>query len=138
MPANHDSVGDLQAKTGAAPDRFGCEKGLENTRLDRGGNPRSIVRNLDQDVLILTGSTNPNRPAALKGIDGIINQIRPDLIELAAIDHNTWQTPVIVTLHSNATFELERHDVQRVFQASMDVDILARRLIHVGIGFDRL
>ena len=83
MRAN-DAENDIESETGAFAYRFGGEKRFKNAVTDFRRYARAVVREFHQHVLGLQTRTNGESLLAIGlGIhraDGIIDQIRPDLI----------------------------------------------------------
>src|SRR5947208_1349489 len=85
MTVRDNSITDNQAETGAGTNRFSGKERLKHPRLDLWGNTRAIVYNFNDQLVILLASTDANFTGSIDSIDGIINQIGPDLIQFASI-----------------------------------------------------
>src|SRR5215813_13923623 len=85
MTITDDAVADDQAKTGAGTDGLGGEKWLEHPRLDVRGNSRSVVRDFNYQLVVLQAGADADFAGAFYGVDGVINEIGPHLIEFAAV-----------------------------------------------------
>ena len=83
MGAN-DPVYGVQAYSCAFADAFGGEEWLKEMRLHRIGNAGPIVDNLNENEIELSGGSNDQLALAAHGIDGIVDEIRPDLIQLTS------------------------------------------------------
>ena len=80
------------------PDRLGGEERLEHALADLGRNARPVVDDADDDALPLAvrGHLDPARLG--DGIERVVDQIRPDLVELADEAANARQVGLDVTV----------------------------------------
>src|SRR5580698_9466122 len=136
MGAN-DPVYGVQAYSCTVADAFGGEKWLKEMRLHSVGNAGPIVDNLNENEIELPGGSNDQLALAAHGIDGIVNEIRPDLVQLTSPRQYPGKVGVKLALHFHAAFQAEFHHGQGAFQTAVNVDFLLRRLVHVGVFFDR-
>src|SRR5262249_31710017 len=86
-----DAVDRVQPQSGAFALRFRGEKGVEDAPLDFRRNARPVVNDLDQNVVRFGRGMNPQVSPAVHGVDGVVDQVRPDLIERAAEGVNARQ-----------------------------------------------
>src|SRR5216683_4231814 len=131
-----DAIDKVQAEASAFTDTLGGEKRIEDARFDIGGNARTVVGNFDQDEIVFASGANAQVAAVAHGIGGVVDQVSPHLVELAAISHDFGQIRSVVAHDANAALEFVMHDGQRGFQALGDVYLLQLGLVHVGIFFD--
>ena len=132
----HNAVNDIQSKAGSLAHTFCREKRLEDVRLHFERDARAVVRDFHKHVFIFASGADGKLSIFFHSIDGIVDQVGPDLIELAAVGHHFRQVWGVLPLDGNAALQFVMHDGERRFQALLDVDFLQRRLVHVGIFFD--
>ena len=82
---------DVEAQAGALADRLGGEERLEHALADVGGNARPVVDDADDDALALAGRGHVDAARLRNGIERVVDQVRPDLIELAGEAANARQ-----------------------------------------------
>ena len=80
----HDTLNRVEAESGAFADSLGGKERLEDMRLYLGRNSRSVVGDLNYHTIVLAIRSNLKPALASHSIDGIVDDIRPNLIELAA------------------------------------------------------
>jgi hypothetical protein len=80
----YDSVYGVQAYPGAFADALGSEERLKEMRLHRVGNPGSIVDDLNENKIELPGRSNDQFTLAAHSIGGIVDEIRPNLVQLTS------------------------------------------------------
>ena len=85
MALDNDVVADVEAETRAMTGRFRREKSIENLPLNIRRNPGPIVFDLNRQGLSLSPCPNGNSSLASQGIRRIIEDVRPDLVQLATI-----------------------------------------------------
>src|SRR5690348_7479705 len=117
-------------------DRFRREKWLENPALNLGRNTRAAVDYFDSYTPAVTRRANHELALAIHCISRVRNQIRPDLVQLAPANADLRQRPVVITNNVDAFLKAMTQHNERVFDAVMNVDLLLRHLVHVGILFD--
>jgi len=76
----YDPIDGVQAYSRAFADALGGKEWLKKMRLHPVGNPGSIVDNLNENKIELSGSSNNQFALAAHGIDGIVDEVRPDLV----------------------------------------------------------
>src|ERR1700691_4030064 len=103
MGAN-DSVDGVQAYPGAFAHSLRRKEWLKHMRLYSVGNTGSIVDNLNENVIEFSGSSNFQHTLAAHGIDGVVNQIGPDLVQLAPAREDPGKREVVIALHIDAAF----------------------------------
>lgn len=74
----------------------------------------------------------------IQGIQSVVYEIGPDLIEFASKSRDTRQIRRTVAHDLDAVLPLEPQDGQGGFEGGLHVYLLLRRLIHVGVTFDRV
>src|SRR5947209_6811689 len=80
----HNSLHGVEAEAGAFSNSFGGEERLKDVRLYCGRDSRSIVSNLNHDAPVVAISSNSQLTFPAHRINGIVDQVGPYLIELAA------------------------------------------------------
>jgi hypothetical protein len=80
----YDPVYGVQAYSRAFADALGREEWLKEMRLHDVGNAGSIVDNLNENQIELPGRSNDQLAFAAHGIDGIVDEIRPDLVQVTS------------------------------------------------------
>ena len=133
----HNSLDSVQAEASALSNSFSSEKGFEDVGLYLGGNPGAIVSNLNHNATVLAISANSKLALSAHGVDGIVDDVGPDLVELAAKRIHEKRNALVVALHRHSLFQLVIQDRKRGFQALYYIDVLDRRLVHVGVFLDR-
>ncbi len=127
----------VQPEPGAVANALGREERLEDTRLHFRRNSRPIVRYLDKHVVVFAHDAYGELSFFFHRVGGIVDEVCPDLIKLAAVGHHFRQVRSIFARNDDAALQFVMHDSERGFQAALDVHFLERRLVHVGIFFDR-
>ncbi len=72
--------------------------------------PRTIVADLNNNTSIIAIRSDSKFAFAVHGVNGVVNQIRPNLIELASERVHKQRDGLVVALHRNSVFELVVHD----------------------------
>lgn len=131
-----DIVGDIQSQPGTFTKGFGGEKRTKKPWLDLRRDPRAGVDNLHNDPGAILRSTQSEYTATIHGIDGVVNEIAPHLVQLAAVGLEDGEGRIILPPYFNPLLKFVAQDDQRIFQALMDVDRLDWRLVEVYIRFE--
>src|SRR5271157_2254356 len=121
----------IQSQTRPLADSLGGEKGVKNVGQNRGGNSGSVVANFDEDAVEFTRGPHSQLALPLHGLDGIGNQVRPNLIELTAIGANFGKIFVIFADDVYSPFKAVVENRQGILKPLMQVDILHGSLVHV-------
>src|SRR5271156_3124919 len=80
----HDTLNRIEAKARTFANSLRGEKGFENMRLDFGRNSRAVIGDLDHGAIVLAIGSNSKLALATHGVNRIVDDVRPNLIELAA------------------------------------------------------
>ena len=91
VTADHDPVADVQAQSRALPDLLGREERIEDAALEFGRDSRSGVTDLDQHTIPVPAGADGQRALAVHGIDGVVDDVGPYLVELAALGADLGQ-----------------------------------------------
>ena len=87
----NQSSDDIEAQAGAFPDRLGSEERFEQAAADLGRNARAIVDDADDDALSFVGRRHVDATGFGDGVERVVDQVRPDLVELADEAANLWE-----------------------------------------------
>ena len=134
MTVGHDAVADDQPKTSAGADGFGGEERFEQVRLRLRRNPRPIVNNLNQHLVVFVAGPDTNLAGALDRVYRVINEIGPHLVEFASVGHDARRRAVKGS-NQRDVFQFVAEHGQSALDALVNVHLLHRRLVHVRIGF---
>ena len=137
----NDSVDDIETQARAFTDPFGGEERVKDARFYVGRNTGSIVRDFDKHGIVFSPRADAERAAALHGVDSVIYEIGPDLIQFAANGHDLGKVGSIIADDGDAPLELVIHDGEGGLEAVLEIDFLEGALIHKGIflnGFDEI
>src|SRR5579872_2146958 len=77
-------IHNIQAQARSFANFFGCEKWLENVILNFAGNSWTVVHDLNQCPLMLARRTHNQLTVLLHGIDSVVDQVRPNLVQRAS------------------------------------------------------
>jgi len=80
----HNSLNRVETESCALSDSFGCEKRLKDVGLDLGRNSRTVIADLNHNATVVAISSNSKLPLSAHRVDGIIDEVGPNLIEFAA------------------------------------------------------
>ena len=79
-----DALNRVEAEARAFADSLGGKERFEDMRLHFRRNSRSIIGDLNYDTIVLAIRSDLKLALAFHRIDGIVDDIRPNLIEFAA------------------------------------------------------
>ena len=88
MPVADDAIADDKSEACSGPDGFGREERLKHVCLNFRWNARTAVDDFNQHLVMVERSADANFSFSARGGDGVVDQIRPDLFEFAAISHD--------------------------------------------------
>src|SRR5581483_3539824 len=100
-----DAVYGIQAQAGALARRFGREERFKNPAPDLGRDAGSVVDDLDSRAIALTARSNAKLALAIHRVHGVINKIRPDLVQFTAIGAQKRESLVEIAHHGDALFQ---------------------------------
>jgi hypothetical protein len=98
----HDPIDGVQTYSCSITDGLRGEEWLEEMRFHRIGNSRTIVDDLNENEVEFSGSSNNQLALTSHGINGIVNEVGPDLIQLAAMREYPGKFGVELPLHFHA------------------------------------
>src|SRR5271166_3415973 len=119
----HDALRSIEAEARSLSDSLSREERLEDVLLNVRWNTRAVVADFHHHPSILAISANSQLAFAIHRIDGVVDDVRPNLIQFAAEGVHQQRNTLIVSLHLNAPFELVIKDGQCRLQALHDVDV---------------
>src|ERR1700739_4320973 len=102
-------------------------------RLDLRGNPGGVVPDLDYHTSGVAIYAHPKFPPAVDGVDRVIDDVGPNLIQLTAERIHEKRDRLVITLDLHSAFELVVQNRQGAFQALYNINVLLRRLVHEGV-----
>src|SRR5580658_180547 len=135
--AAHDAGGGFEAQSRTLSDALGGEERLKQTLADFRRDARSVIANFDQQAVQLARRADPQLALALHGVDGVVDQVSPDLVQLTAARANLGQGAVEIQLRHDAVFHAVPQHQQRAFETLMDVHLLLGSLVHITVLFNR-
>ena len=74
-----------EAEAGAVPDVLGREERVEDPRGELVGNAGAVVGDLDDRAVAVGARGDRDRAALAERVDRVVEQVRPDLVELGAV-----------------------------------------------------
>ena len=123
----------ISPRPGAGADGFGGEEWLEHVRLDVRGNAGTVIHDFNDQLIVLAAGADANFAGAMDRVDGVVNEIGPNLIEFAAVSHDA-RDGAIERPAERHVFQFVAQHCQGALDAFMDVHLLHRRLAHVRVG----
>ena len=139
MVAVGDNImGNMQTQACALPGCFCGKERLEDTRLNIGWNSGSIIRDLNNDMLIFLGCFDSDLTFAMHRVHGVVDDVRPYLVELAGIRFDAGHICRIFPFDRHALFQFMLHDDQCILQSVVDIHFEQGRLIKVRVGLYRV
>src|ERR1700693_692975 len=126
----------IEAEAGPFANLFGGEKGVEDAGLNFGGNAGTVISDFDDGIVEFARGVDSEFAFAIHGIDGIVNEVGPDLIEFATITADARQVGSVFADNGDAGFEAVAKNFQRVFEIFVEIDFLHGGLVHIGIALD--
>src|SRR2546425_6015914 len=91
MTVADNAVTDDEAETGAGADGFRGKKRFEHVRLHLRWNARAVIDDFDDQLIVFQRSADADLPGAIDGMNRVIDQVGPNLVEFAAISHDARQ-----------------------------------------------
>src|ERR1700674_1602537 len=80
----HDALNRVEAQPGSLAYSLGCEKWFKDVFLNLWRNAWTVVADLYHNATIVLIGSHSKLASSAHGIDGIIDDVSPDLIEFAA------------------------------------------------------
>src|SRR5258708_14191102 len=110
-----------------------CKERLEDVGLHLGRNSWSVIANLNYNATVVAVGSNSQLSFSAHGIDGIVDDVGPHLVEFAPERIHQQRYPLVVALYSHSLLQFMVENRERSFQALHDIDALDRGLVHVGV-----
>src|SRR5215467_9276083 len=98
----HNALRRVQAKPGALAHSFGGKERLKDMRQDFLWNSRPVIGYLHYHAGVIAIRADTKLSLAAHGVNGIVNNVGPDLVELAAKGIHQKRNSLIVALHRNS------------------------------------
>ena len=140
-----DAMHDAQAEASAYADGLGGVEGVEDLGLAFDGDAGAVVADADAEVSLLftvgerflCPGANADATALRDGVDGVVEEIGPDLIEAGAFGVEEGKVGGEIFFEGDFFFaEFVAEDDERGIDAVVDVYALELALALVGVGFD--
>src|SRR5215470_17639584 len=100
MPLDQPSH-DVEPKSRALAHRLCRKKRIEDSIADFGRDTRPIIDHADRYLIAFTAGGDFNLATLVDGIQGVIDKVRPDLIELASEPMYGWKILLEIHAHSH-------------------------------------
>lgn len=85
VAVHHDPPADVESEAGSLADGFGGEKRFEDSPGGFGWDTGSGVTDLDHGELTVAGGAHSEGALPVHGVDGIIDEVGPHLVELGGV-----------------------------------------------------
>src|SRR5690242_11987355 len=125
---------DVETEARTAADRLGGEERVEDLRLYVFGHARAVVDDRYDNRTAFSRDANGNVPTLAHSIERVVDQVRPNLIQLGAEGRNTWNVVRDLERYVRrllAGLGVEQH--HRVAQSRSEIERLRRGgAVHVG------
>src|SRR5579864_737743 len=102
----HNALRRVQAKARSLTDAFRGKERFKDVWQDFGRNARTVVGYLHHHASVITICSNTQLALAAHGINRIVDNVGPYLVELAAKRIHQKRHALIVALHRDSAFEL--------------------------------
>jgi hypothetical protein len=129
-----DAPRDVKAKPGALADVLGGVERLERPGQYLGGHPGAGVGDLDDDVPGVRSGRDAERPAGVHGVDGVVDDVRPHLVEVGWVRLDTRHAGAVSADDGHAVSQLLPQHHQGAVDALGDVDELQRGPVELRVG----
>ncbi len=142
-----DAMHDAEAQAGADAYGLGGVEGVEDVGLAVERDAAAVVADADAEVgsvfavgeRFLGPRADADAAVLWDGVDGVVEQIGPDLVEAGAVGMEERKVGGEVFFEDDLLFaKFVAEDDERGVDAVVDVDGLVLALALVGVGFDRL
>src|SRR5215472_13891106 len=107
----------FEAQTSSIADALGSEERLENMLENLARNARSVIDDLDQHAIQFPCCADAQLAFPVHRVHGVIDEVRPHLVELAPMGTDPRQCAVEIELHLDSVLKaIPQHD-QSILQA---------------------
>src|SRR6202044_2380432 len=96
-----DAPRDVETETGPFTERLGGEERLEYSRTDLFGHAGPRVPDGDREKVLVAPRADRQDARRAHGADGVVDQVRPHLVEFGGVDGNRWKGTVVLSPHLN-------------------------------------
>jgi len=98
----HNSLDGVEAEARALPNSFSGEKRFKDVRFYLGRNSGTVIADLDYDTSILAIDSDPKLTLSAHRVNGIVNNVGPDLIELTPKRIHEKGDALVIALHRHS------------------------------------
>ena len=91
MLVEDDVVCDVQSQAGANTGTFRSKERFEDAVLNPGGNPRPVIDDFDHNFAAFGVCAQDELSLTLHGTDRVVDDVGPDLVQLAPVSFNVRQ-----------------------------------------------
>src|SRR6478609_7802915 len=127
---SYNALNRVKAQTGSRADTLCGEKRLVHMGLNFWWNARAVVADLHDDAVVLLVGTHPKFTGAVHGVDRIVDNVSPDLVEFTAKGIHQQRDFLVFALYCDSMFEFVVQDGKSGFKALDNVDVLDGCLVH--------
>jgi len=124
----HDRVAGREAEAGSFAWLLCREERVEDLCLRRLGDAGSVVLDFDHRPVTVAAGADRDRSRAVHGVDGVVEQVRPDLVQLAAVGRHRERIAVVFAMDVDAVLQFGAQNDERVVEPLVQVDRLNRCL----------
>src|SRR5690349_3532852 len=132
----HNSLYSVQAESCSFSNSLGSKERLKDVRKYLRGNAWTIIANLNHHASVVTVGAHAKFTAPAHGINCIVDDVGPDLVELTSKRIHQQRNALIIALHYDSLFQFVIQNRECSFQAFCNVNVLDRRLVHMGVFLD--
>ena len=135
MPLGDHAIGDIQAQPGALTYRLSGEERFEDLLLHLRRYANACITDFDQGPTVLPRCADSQRAAVRHRVYRIVDQVRPNLIELGGMcwDHRQRLIEVLDDFDVAIFVDLVTEHDQRALQPVPNINLLVCRPIHLRI-----
>jgi EmrB/QacA subfamily drug resistance transporter len=137
VPLFDDAPGDIETEPRAFADVLRRIEGFECSGRNLRRHPVAGVGDLDDEVRLVGTGREPQRAAAWHCIDGVVDEVRPDLIELTWVSDDARHAVVVVANHRDSRAQLVAEHDQRALETVGDVEFLHRGAVELRVRLHR-
>src|SRR5207244_3670307 len=134
---SYDTANGIESQARAFTDLLRCEKRVEDARLDVLRNSGPVVFNFNHGIVQFLARFDLQLALALHRIDGVVDQVGPNLIQLSTVCADAGQRSFVVSRDNNAIFHAVRKNLERIVQVLAQIHFLQGSLVHVRVALYR-
>src|SRR5512146_2455710 len=132
-----DVVADREPEPGAFAGGLGREEWIEDPRFDRIRYSGPIVFDLDHGPVVQSPSSHDDRSRAIDRIDGVAQQVGPDLVEFRAVRLELGHIRTVVAADLDTGRQSASQHPEGVVDLLVALDRLQGRLAKVRVSLER-